>query len=158
MADTTFNITNTGLIELLKKSYISDGQKKELEPLIPEMTEAERKELLTLIEQSKAEGEKVEKEYQENVKILNKEYMGKMDKLTKEQTEQARGDLEKMDITNTNDELKKIEGEIAVTTTATPISEGPSKTIKSHALRNITLILLILLLLAGGTLYLLNSL
>jgi hypothetical protein len=126
------------------------------------MSEAERKELLALIEQSRTEGEKVENEYQKNLKNMNKEYMDKMDKFTKEQSEQARNELEKMDTKNTTDELNVIEGEIAETTVVspavTPNVVKPTKTKKGHALRNFILILLFLLLLAGGTLYLLNTL
>ncbi len=131
-------------------------QKKELEGLLPQMADNERAELLKLIEQYTDGEEKIEKDYQQNLGELNKEYDKKMDSAVKEQGEKARNEFEKMERKEAAKELKEFEGEIQAMpanapkkTTATPAHEAH----KHHTLRNTILTLLGIALIAGGILY-----
>ncbi len=160
MSETNTNITDIELIKQLHKSYIDSNQKKELEAVIPQMTDEEKKELIGLIGQSKEEYEKGKVKYNNELGGLNKEYIEKMDHLVKEKTEEAFKEAEASDQSETSEELKTFEGEIS--SIKTEKQQAPNKVKqevkkKSHVVRNLIFILLFLIILAGGALYALNK-
>ena len=55
MPELTSVITETDLLERLRNSSIDKAQQKELEAMIPEMTQGDREELIKLIERANAE-------------------------------------------------------------------------------------------------------
>ncbi|MCK5600411.1 hypothetical protein KAR91_00975 [Candidatus Pacearchaeota archaeon] len=160
MPDTNTNITNIELIKQLQNSYIDANQKKELEAVIPQMTDDEKQELVGLIEQSKEEYKKGESQYNNQLDELNKEYTEKMNHLVKESTEKAFKDAEASDQNETSEKIKTVEGEIS--SIQTQKKQAPNEVKKevqkkSHVVRNLIFILLFLIILAGGALYALNK-
>lgn len=161
MSDIAQTISDADLLKKLQESYIKEDQKKELEPLIPEMTNEEKEELISLINQSQAEGDKAQEEYQKGIGELNKEYKGKMDQVSKKFNETALKEMEKIDTEGSKEDLKELDGTIAsMQTQQKEVSNEIKKEIKkkSHAVRNLILILLFLILVAGGGLYTLSQL
>jgi len=70
MPTATLTITETELIKKLQKSNIDRAQQKELKVLMPEMNQAERRELMELIERSRSEMKKKERTTLKIVLIL----------------------------------------------------------------------------------------
>lgn len=108
-------LTNQELLKKLEESYLDFTYKESIAPLIPELNEAETKELLGLI----VEAEKVQKivleskaEYIEQVKALNAEYEKKMDQAVRTITTDARHEAEKMAQTEEGKELEELEKEL----------------------------------------------
>ncbi len=149
MPETNLNITEAELLEKLKNSYIDDMQKKELESLLPEMTNEERIKLVQLIGKADEEFTKTQVEYKEGLEGFHKEL--------KETDEKFRKDFEAVGKKEETEDLKEFETEIQEMTgnstnpkkTATPAHEAH----KHHTLRNTILTLLGIALIAGGILY-----
>ena len=154
MAESVSNITNTELLNKLEKSSIDPNQKKELEAVIPEMTDQERQELIALINQSNEDTEKAEQVYQEKVGELNKEYEGKMNNLVKKSTEKAFKEYENTEKKEETEILNEVEGEIVnIPASPNPTAKSATATKKKHTLRNLFLLFLFLAILAGAALY-----
>jgi len=154
MPDSTAQITDAQLVAELENSFIAPAQKAELQKLIPKMSDAERAELLRIILRSREEKKKADKAYGETLTGLEKEYK---DTIKKEDTGFRHG-LEKMEKDESVTRLQAIQAELATISAPTPISQLQSRNSKGHAFRNLFLALLFLGLLAGGALYLLNTL
>ena len=155
------NITDSDLLTRLKNSFIADGQKNELETLIPEMTNDERGQLIALIEQSNEEAVKDDPEYQQELQKLNAEYDEKLNTLVKEKSKEALQEAESMEDEEEAKELDVMEGEIANISeeSRTQVSEKLQPNLKqSHVIRNLILIILALVVVAGTVLLIINSL
>lgn len=157
MADTALNITDRDLLAKLGSSLIGEAQKEELKSLVPDMTPTEKAELLDLIDQSNRESEAMNKNYQENLGKLNRDYVGKMNQAAREGNNRSRKEFEKLEQSQKEETLRTLEGEV------TAIDFKPKKAKngangQSHAFRNLMMLLLTLVLLAGGALTLLNYL
>jgi hypothetical protein len=150
--DSTLQITNAELAEKLKASFIAPSQQEQLAPLIPKMTEAEKAELLKLIERSHKEKDKAEVAYQKNLENLGKEYKDTL----KTEDKGFRKELEGIERTETTENLKFIEAEVYSIGAPAAKNKGPKA--KRHTFRNLVLVLIFLGLLAGGALYALNNL
>lgn len=155
-------ITDVELLEKLKNSPLEDGQKTELEALMPQMTDTEKTEINALIDQANDEMAKADATYQENLKNLNQNYTEKLKKAEHEQSEKAAHEFEKLDKQETAEELKEFEGEIEAMPTNAKKEKMAQKTkkptTKNHAIRNIILIFITLILIATGVLYALTTL
>jgi len=157
MPNNILTITNADLKDQLEKSFIDPDQKKELEALIPQMTSQERQELVELISRSIEEEAKAAKENDVKLAELNKEYEGKINNLVKETTEAAYKEAEKTEAQKDADEINAVEGEIVnVPDTIKPVQQ--TKTIKKHTFRNLFILFMFLLVIAGGALYALQFL
>lgn len=155
------NITDSDLLTRLKSSFIADGQKNELETLIPEMTNDERDQLIALIEQSNEEAVKDDPEYQQELQKLNAEYDKKLNTLVKEKSKEALQEAESMEDEEEVKELEDMEGEIANISeeSRTQVTENLQPNLKqSHVIRNLVLIFLSLIVVAGTVLLIINSL
>jgi|GEM_PF-1452670 len=164
MAETTLNITDAELLQKLNASYIDAKQKKTLELLIPNMNETERSQLMALIDQAKAEKDKAEPVYQESLRTLNKEYTDKLNHLVKDETKKTYKEFEETEGKKDAEGLQEFETEI-ITGKPMTVPAHKADNVKSapiskrkHGLRNIILLLLILALIAGGTLFALSHL
>ena len=156
MSNVTHNITDTELRGKLEKSYIDPNQKKELVPLISEMTDQERLELIALINQSNEEAIQANEKYEKRVGEINKEYEGKINNLVKETTENAYKEAEKAETNKEAEVLNAVEGEIISAENSAQVTKTAKH--KGHALHNLFLIILILLIIGGGALYALQML
>jgi hypothetical protein len=155
MAESALKITDAQLLTELQNSFIDPGQKKELTALIPEMTVAEKIELLGIIKRSHVEAEKAGLANKDGLRAINKEYKDKLNKLVKESSENALKDFEQADEKSTAGELKAIEGEIVgLDATVNP----KARVKKGHGFRNAVLAMFFLILLATGALYALHYL
>lgn len=157
MADTVLNITDRELLAKLSSSLIGEAQKEELKSLMPDMTPTEKAELLDLIDQSSRESEAMNKNYQESLGKLNQEYMGKMNQAAKDGNTRSRKEFEKLEQSQKEETLRVIEGEVS-TIDFKPKKAKNGANGGSHTFRNLMMLLLTLVLLAGGALYLLNNL
>jgi len=154
-------ITDSNLLERLKRSFIDENQKKELETLIPEMTGEERNHLIELIEQSTEEAVKDDPEYQQKLKALNEEYETKLNTLVKEESKEALQEAEKMEDEEEAKELENMENEIADISeeSRTQVVENLQPNLKqSHVIRNMIFIFLALMAVAGTVLLVIYSL
>lgn len=164
MADATNYITESQLISNLQNSYIDEGQKKELEALIPSMTDEEKEHLLSLINQAAEEGKKVNDEYHKSVNELNEEARNKMSKASKEQSEKALKKMEEIDGQEVKLEVSTFDTEVADATVAANTNkktqqQAKSKTAKKgHSLLKLFFILIFLSLLGGGAIFALQYL
>jgi hypothetical protein len=155
MAESTLKITDDQLLIELQNSFIDPGQKKELTTLIPEMTVAEKNELLGIINRSHVEAEKAGLANKDGLRAINKEYKDKLNKLVKESSENALKDFEQAEEKSTEGELKVIEGEIVgIDSAVKPVVV----TKRSHILRNVVLVVFFLIIIVAGALYALNYL
>lgn len=159
MAETTLNITDTELLQKLRESYIGAEQKKELEPLIPEMNEEERNRLIALIDEAKQEKERLEPIYQEELGKLNAEYTDKLNNLVKEETKKAFKEEEEEEEKEELEEMKEFETEIEAVEPAPTVkpaeAKNPSKAKtdkKKHGFRNLIIALLLIIVIAGTAL------
>jgi len=151
MPDSTIQITNSELASRLKSSFIDPNQQKQLEGLIPKMNNTEKGELLKLIDRSHEEKRKADAAYQESMENLGKEYKQTL----KTEDKKFRGELEGIERTENVQNLKTIEAE--VTTIGAPSSKLKAPSSSGHFLRNLILLFIFLGLLAGGGLYMLNT-
>lgn len=157
MSDTVLNITDRELLAKLSSSLIGEAQKEELKSLVPDMTPIEKAELLDLIDQSNRESQAMDKAHQENLGKLNQEYMGKMNQAVRGGNARARKEFENLEQSQKEETLRVLEGEVSA------IEFKPKKAKNganghSHTFRNLMMLLLTLVLLAGGALYLLSYL
>lgn len=152
MSDSVPNITDRELASKLKDSRIADAQKSQLEALIPKMSEAEKIELMNLIDRSHEEYKKASKAYNENLESLGKEYKQTL----REQDKGFRKNLEGIERTETSQSLSDIQAEVS--SIQAPSSKLKTRNSGGHGLRNLILALILLGLLAVGGLYLLNTL
>lgn len=173
MAETTLNITDAKLLEKLKESYVDAEQKKTLEKMIPVMNEAEKNELIALIDKAKEEKDKADAIYQEKLRNLNKEYTAKLNQLVKDETSNTFKEFEEAAKKEDTEGMKEFETEITTTQSATtgqPVptavpsarpatpagTQGASQVRagkKKHGFRNFILFLLLLAVIAGGALF-----
>lgn len=152
MSDTVQNITDRELASKLKSSYISDAQKAQLEALIPKMDEAEKSELLSLIDRSHEEYKKASKTYSEDLDNMGKEFKQKL----KDEDKNFRKDLEVIEVSETTESLRNIQAEVS---SINALSSKPAaRSSGGHGFRNLILGFLLLALIAGGALYMLNTL
>lgn len=162
MAETILNITNADLLQKLNASYIDAEQKKALEPLIPNMNETEKGELIALIDKAKEEKDKAEPIYQENLRKLNKEYTGKLNQLVKEETKNTFNEFEEAEKKEEIEGIKSFETEIDAANQPSakkPVAGVIEKTTAiagKHGLRNLILFLTSLVLIAGILLFALS--
>lgn len=115
MAKTTTQITDEELTAKLKESQLAPSEKETLEPLIPQMTDDEKQELLALIEESHEVNKTVEsmkQNYAKELHALNEEYEKKMNKVVKEETAKAAKKLEAAEQAKDEKEEAKLEKEI----------------------------------------------
>lgn len=157
MPKDTTNITDTELIQKLEESYIGEAQKKELEALIPEMDDTQKTKLINLIEQSKIEYEKAQKEYQKGLQAISNEYSETL----KKEDKKFRTEFEQLGKEEDAAELKEVEAEIAaVNPTETRKETKKTETTKKqkHTFRNLFIILIFLILIAIAAIYGLKNL
>lgn len=112
MPDTTTKLTDEQLIKKLAESFLPFESKLEISPLIPVMNEAERTELLELIEQSEqieSERKNFEEQYQQGLAELNAQYTQKMDQMVKDESNHAREEFEKLTSEGEEKELEELE-------------------------------------------------
>lgn len=120
----TPTLSNADLIEELKQSALEGRQKTALEPLISKMTDAERQELLNLIQQSKEAAEKGKKIYEEGMKTLNAETEKKIKETTKELNKKTLKSFEALEKNGTNAETNKLEADMALADQKTAIKKS----------------------------------
>ena len=152
MADTALNIADRELASKLKASRIADAQKSQLEALIPKMSEVEKMELMNLIDRSHEEYKHASKAYNENLENLGKEYKQNL----RDEDKGFRKNLEGIERSETSQSLSDIQAEVSSIQTSS--SKLKTRSSGGHGLRNLILALILLGLLAGGGLYLLNTL
>ncbi len=155
-------ITDENLLERLKNSYIDESQKKDLIPLISDMTDDERNQLLKLIQDSEEAYIKVENsEGGEGLDLteLNEKFESEMNQLVQKSTKEAYAEYEKVEKKEAQDDMKEVETEIsemeAVSTRdqkGIDTSDRKPLAKKSHFFSRLFFILIILALLAGGAL------
>jgi len=153
MPDIAVTSSNIDLIAKLQASFIDPKQKGQLELLIPKMTDSEKAELLKLIARSHEEYEKASEAYAETIDNLGKEYKQTLN----EEDKGFRKELEGIERTETSQNLKTIEAEV-YTIGSPSAAKGKRSTVRSHTFRNLVFVLIFLGLLAGGGLYVLNTL
>lgn len=160
MADTTNEITNEELLKQLKESPLSAEQKNELETLIPDMTDEEKKELLGLIEQANEDIAPAKEEYQKNLADLNEKNQTEIEKLNREQNEEALKTMEGIDKKTSTEALKEMESEIQAVKgeVNNKKKDLTHKKPKTHLLRNFLLLIFILIAIAGGAVYAITNL
>lgn len=108
-------ITNEELRAKLKESYLEQSQKDELQALIPDMSEEDRNQLLSLIAQShevKAQEDKGNAEMQPALKELNAKYDQKMNQLVRTLSSKVRTDYEELGKSSEKEELQALETEL----------------------------------------------
>lgn len=108
-------LTDEQLTKKLEESFLPFDQKLEIAPLIPIMNEAERKELLGLIEQSEEiedDRKDFEEQYHQDLAVLNEQYTQKMDQLAATNATKARKEFEKMTSETEEKELEELENEL----------------------------------------------
>lgn len=162
MPEDILNITDAQLLEKLKNSFIADEQKNELVHLLPDMTQAERAELLDLINRSGEELAPFVKNEQEALETLNRDYQEKMETVKQENEKTARVEFETLEQQENEGALKAVEQEVGAMSKKTEEQAAPvlPKTIpkKSHFIRNLILLFGGLILLAGAILYIVTTL
>ncbi|MFH1012702.1 MAG: hypothetical protein V1760_03050 [Candidatus Peregrinibacteria bacterium] len=164
MLHKTLQITDQDLLRKIKTSVLADDQKRELEALLPEMTEGEQRELSALIDKSVQDMIKADPELQKKIVALNEEYDQKLQELVHEQNRTVRQEFEKLEKDSEAGAVKDLEGEMEhadgvsrVALTATNSGEGLPRKHK-HGFIKLLVILLALLALTGGVLFALQSL
>lgn len=108
-------ISNEELLKKLQESYLDFDQQQSIEPFIPEMNDAERKELLKLIDQANdVQNMRLDhkKKYIAGMKKINTEYEKKADKLAKDESGYARKEFEKLEKSESIKEIEELEGEM----------------------------------------------
>jgi hypothetical protein len=153
MPENTLNTKDTQLIQAIQTSHLRDDQKKDLAQLVPQMTEAERKELIAIIEDSNKTAQQFEEKKAEALKKVNREYDAKIKAAAREENEYAMKAMEKFDQDQSKEDLEKVETEMesdAVRSAKTGEQLGminnKNDKPKNHGLRNAILLFLALLI------------
>lgn len=159
-------ISDQNLIEELKNSFIEDSQKEQLMPLVSDMTEEDRADLLRLINESKvAYGQAQEGEVpDEELAKLNEDFENQLNQLVQNTTREAYAEYEKLEEKEGESELKNVEAEMSeIEAVSVKDQQGIDKSDrrqlakKSHFLMKLFFILIILFVLAGGAIWLMNT-
>lgn len=112
MSETNRQITDQDLRERLLTSLLPDEQKNEYAELIPEMNQDERAQLMEIIGGLETEQERFEKEKQEKLITLNKEFKRELKGASQEEGRHIREETEKFDKGIEAEKLETIDSEI----------------------------------------------
>jgi len=157
MPDNPIAITDSEMTGKIQLSHLDDNQKLELIALVHEMTDAERAELLGIVEESNTVATAAEADYNEKLGALNAEYAKKLAEATHAETEYVRVEFEKFDNEQKVGEMQTVEAEISASASSGTAPDMSRQSLinkpKSHFFRNLFLLLIALAALAGGALY-----
>ncbi|MBU0577926.1 hypothetical protein KJ742_07405 [Patescibacteria group bacterium] len=153
----TKKITDEELLDQIRKSHLEEEQKKDLGDLVDKMTEEERNELLSIIDESNKVAEEHEGE-DEKLAELNKEYMEKLNALSHKESKYVREEFEKFDKKESVGEMKEVEKEMSQAATEGQHTAAQQDRVKEgmrqkHTIRNLFLLVTFLILIAAGVLY-----
>lgn len=115
MSKAQTKISDKELLKKLQESYLDFDQQQSIEPFIPEMNDAERKELLKLIDKANdVQNMRLDqkKEYVKGLKKIHAEYEKKADQLAKDESEYARQEFEKLETKQDKEEMEELESEM----------------------------------------------
>jgi hypothetical protein len=127
MPPTAAEITDESLLLKIQTSLLADDQKHELETMLPEMTQVERKELSDMIDHSFKEIIEADPELQKQVQALNADYDKKISGLMRQQNQLIRQDLEKLSDEESAGEMGALDKEInAAGGAEAPEADDPS--------------------------------
>lgn len=157
-------ITDQELKEELLRSYIDDNKKNELAPLIVDMTDDDRQQLMTLIQRSQQEFEKAQSEGidEDALSQLNQKYQKEIDNLTRQSVDAAFHESEVIEEKEEVSAMQEIEGEIGSMVNQPSDTKGADEVAmnsrqdlvkKSHKFRNFILMIIVLILIVAGIIY-----
>lgn len=152
----TFSIGNQDLLQKIRTSVLTEEQKRELEAMLPEMTETERGEISNLIDESVKAMIAADPDLQKKIKELNTEYNQKIQELVHHESRRVREGFEKLEAQTDAGEVQRLEGEMAGAdqTSAGQVTAG-RPAMPAHRLRRLvfrSILILIALAAAAGVL------
>ena len=159
MPTLTPSITDTQILSVIRTSRLDDRQKTELSALAPNMTEAEREELMTLVGEANTAFAKAEAEKNARLAALDAQYDQKLRTAVREETNHIRKEAEAFDQKGIADQVSALELEMK----APHLSPKSIMGLKNsspvrHVKRNFFLALLTLFTFAGVILYVISKL
>lgn len=146
------------LINLIKTSLMGEAQKNALMAALPQTTDADRAQIINLIQASNAEAAQIEESYQKNISGINKQYKIKLDVLVKEEKKRAYETFEKLEDEDKVRAMMDIEHEIQTVKTSPNMGTTPTLRKKHSGAGFMIKTILILGLLGTGAWYALKAL